>query len=262
MTLDKLYHLFGIKKLLLEGGSRIDEAFYIGDEKMLNKKFGKNIDRFVSDYVVFDLETTGISTYSDKVVEISAIKVIEGKPVEEFSELVNPQCHIPAGASAVNGIDDEMVKEAPIFSEVLPRFIEFIEDFVLVGHNIESFDLKFIYRDSETFLGKIPDNDYVDTLSMARKCLPEMSHHRMTDLAMHYGISTEGAHRALNDCRMTRQVYELLCSEMKLLESGKKVIPKCKYCGRTMKLRNGKFGEFFGCSGYPNCRYTEKVKRV
>lgn len=226
---------------------------------MLNNRTGGKIDSFVSDYVVFDLETTGISPYTDKVVEISAVKVKNHKPVDEFSTLVNPECHISEGASAVNGIFDEMVEESPVFADVLPKFIDFIEELPLVGHNIHSFDMNFIYRDCEAYLGAFPDNDYIDTLLISRKCMPEMAHHRMTDLAVHYGISIEGAHRALKDCHMTQQVYELLKDEMELFESGRKRIPLCRQCGKQMKIRNGKYGEFWGCSGYPECSFTMDI---
>lgn len=223
---------------------------------MLSNQAGNKIEEFVPDYVVFDLETTGISPYTDKVVEISAVKVKNHKPVEEFSRLVNPECHIPEAASNVNGIYDEMVENEPIFSEILPDFIAFIGELPLVGHNIHSFDMNFIYRDCEAFLGKFPDNDYIDTLLISRKYMPEMAHHKMTDLAAHFGISTIGAHRALKDCHMTQQVYELLRREMKLFEEGKKIIPICPQCGKHMKIRNGTYGEFWGCSGYPECSYT------
>ncbi len=211
---------------------------------MLSKKAGTKLDTFVSDYVVFDLETTGVSPYSDKVVEISAVKVKGDKVVDEFSSLVNPKCHISAGASAVNGIYDDMVEDEPAFDEVLPKFIDFIEDLPLMGHNIQAFDLAFIYRDCKEILGAVPDNDYIDTVLIARKCMPEMAHRRLTDLATHFGISIKGAHRALKDSRMTQQVYEHLKDEMVLFESGQKKIPLCKRCGKQMKLRNGKYGEF------------------
>lgn len=223
---------------------------------MLSKTAGTKLDTFVSDYVVFDLETTGVSPYSDKVVEISAVKVKGDKVVDEFSSLVNPKCHISAGASAVNGIYDDMVEDVPAFDEVLPKFIDFIEDLPLMGHNIQAFDLAFIYRDCKEILGAVPDNDYIDTVLIARKCMPEMAHRRLTDLATHFGISIEGAHRALKDSRMTQQVYEHLKDEMVLFESGQKKIPLCKRCGKQMKLRNGKYGEFWGCSGYPDCKFT------
>ncbi|MBR1390192.1 MAG: topoisomerase DNA-binding C4 zinc finger domain-containing protein [Lachnospiraceae bacterium] len=224
---------------------------------MLSDKHGSKLDTYVSDYVVFDLETTGVSPYVDKIVEISAVKVIGGKTVDEFSTLVNPECHISQGASAVNGIYDEMVADAPTFEEVLPQFLEFIGDMVLVGHNIHAFDMNFIYRDSEAYSGKFPDNDYVDTLTLARRCLPQLARHRMTDLAAHYGISTEGAHRALADCYMTQKVYEFLRGELAHIHDREKNIRLCRRCGREMKLRNGRYGEFWGCLGYPKCNYTE-----
>ena len=177
---------------------------------MLGKTKGKQLLEYVPDYVVFDLETTGISCYEDSVVEISAVKVIGGMVEEEFSSLVNPQRSIPYAASRVNGITDAMVADAPAFDKVLAEFIDFTEGMTLVGHNIHSFDLKFIYRDSEKFYCGIPGNDYVDTLRLARKYLPQLKRHSLTLLAEYYGISTEGAHRALNDCHMNQQVYEQL----------------------------------------------------
>lgn len=177
---------------------------------MLGKTKGKQLLEYVPDYVVFDLETTGISCYKDSVVEISAVKVIGGMVEDEFSSLVNPRRSIPYEVSKVNGITDDMVADAPLFNDVLMKFIDFTEGMTLVGHNIHSFDLKFIYRDSEKFYGGIPGNDYVDTLHLARKYLPQLKRHSLTLLAEYYGISTEGAHRALNDCHMNQQVYEQL----------------------------------------------------
>ena len=160
------------------------------------------LKEYIPNYIVFDLETTGISCSNDKVVEISAIKVNNHKVVSKFTTLVNPECPIPYNASRINGITDDMVKDAPVFKTVLNDFLVYIEQYVLVGHNIHAFDMKFIYRDCKQFFGKIPENDYIDTLKMARKCLPQLRHHKLTDLADYYGIPTKGAHRALNDCYM------------------------------------------------------------
>lgn len=223
---------------------------------MLGANKGKRIDKYVADYVVFDLETTGISCYSDQVVEISAVKVSKGQVVEEFTSLVNPGCPISYGASQVNGITDEMVADASAFDEVLADFLQFAGDFVLVGHNIHTFDMKFIYRDCEKYFGKVPENDYVDTLSLARICLPELGHYKLTDLSEHYGISTKGAHRALNDCRMNQAIYERLGAE---LEQKKGSVRVCPRCGQFLSKRKGKFGYFLGCGGYPACKYTENL---
>ena len=184
-------------------------------------KRGTQKTKYTPDYVVFDLETTGISRVYDEVVEISAVKVRGGKVVDEFSTLVNPGRHIPSGASQVNGITDQMVAYAPRFVKVLQEFLDFAEGYPLVGHNIASFDMKFICRDAEKYYGSVPVNDYIDTLPLARKHLPNLSHHKLTDLASYYGLTTDGAHRALNDCRMNQQVYECMVKEMREARTGK-----------------------------------------
>ena len=182
---------------------------------MLGLRTGDKLDKYVSDYTVFDLETTGVSPQTDKVIEISAIKVRNGQAVGEFSSLVNPMRSIPYGATRVNGITDEMVADKPVFEKVLGDFLDFIEDDILVGHNIHDFDMKFIHRDCEAFFRMFLGNDYIDTLPLARKCLPQLGHHRLTDLALYYKISINGAHRALNDCRMNQLVFERLGAELK-----------------------------------------------
>lgn len=176
---------------------------------------GTLINKYTPNYVIFDLETTGISPNYDEVIEISALKVKGGEVVDEFNTLVNPGRKIPFGATKVNGITNAMVAEAPAFSHVLAEFLDFAEGLVLVGHNIARFDMKFIWRDAEQYFSEIPQNNYVDTLQVARKHLPKMEHHRLVDLAEHYGISSEGAHRALNDCYMNQKVYECMVAEMR-----------------------------------------------
>ncbi|MCM1127663.1 MAG: exonuclease domain-containing protein [Lachnospiraceae bacterium] len=223
---------------------------------MLGTNKGRKLEKYFPDYVVFDLETTGISCYKDQVVEISAVKVKDREIVDEFSSLVNPGCPIPYEAGRVNGITDEMVQDAPSFDKALAEFLEFVGESVLVGHNIHSFDMNFIYRDCEKFYGKVPGNDYADTLKLARICLPGLEHYRLTDIADYYGISSEGAHRALNDCRMNQMIYERLGAELDQALKDRKICPKC---GQVLYQRKGKFGYFLGCGGYPACRYTENL---
>ena len=228
---------------------------------MLGNTQGKLLNEYIEDYVVFDLETTGVSPYNDEVIEISAVKARKGKVVEEFSQLVNPKRTIPFAASRVNNITDDMVSDAPFFDEVLRHFLEFVGEDVLVGHNIQSFDMKFINRDCERYFHQLITNDYVDTLILAKRCFPEWRHRRLGDLADYYGISTQGAHRALADCRMNQRVFELLGKEMntekkKILDSNVKT---CPLCNLPLKKRNGRYGEFWGCTGFPNCRYTENI---
>ncbi len=229
---------------------------------MIQRNKGKRLNKFAENYVVFDLETTGINQERDAIIEISAIKVQNHEVIGEFSTLVNPGRHIPAGATAVNGITDDMVKDAPTIKTAMEDFLLFIENNVLVGHNIHTFDMNFIYDAALNFLGKEIKNDYVDTLYMARRYLPQLSHHKLTDVASHFGIQTEGAHRALFDCMMNQGCYEELgklmekCPEVAYEE--KELV--CPICGGELILRKGRFGMFYGCSGFPECRYTRNVR--
>lgn len=219
---------------------------------------GKRLNQYISDYVVFDLETTGVCPDADEIIEISAIQVRGHKAVNEFSTLVNPGIHIPSAASRVNHITDDMVEEAPKLAQALEGFLEFAGNDILVGHNIHSFDLNFIYRGAMRILGAAVENDYIDTLYMARQCLPKLSHHKLSDVAAYFHISTAGAHRALNDCVMNQKCYEELG---KILEQRRKTNPEiiCPKCGSEMVKRSGKFGEFYGCSDFPRCRGTRKI---
>lgn len=215
---------------------------------------GKRLAKYVPDYVVFDLETTGTSVIKDDIIEISALKVERGKIVATYSTLVNPGRSIPGYATAVNGITDEMVKDAPDIEEALAGFLEFAGDNVLVGHNIQSFDLNFIYDAAMSLFGTVVDNDFIDTLHMSRSCLPQLKHHKLVDIAAYFHISSEGAHRALNDCIMNQKCFEELAkiqNEIKL--------ELCPRCGGELKKRNGRFGEFYGCSNFPNCRFTKNI---
>lgn len=215
---------------------------------------GKRVSKYIDQYVVFDLETTGISSAKDDIIEISAVKVKSHQIVDEFSKLVNPERSIPAGATRVNGITDEMVKGALALPLILPDFLDFIGDEVLVGHNIHTFDLIFLGGAAREILGRDIMNDYIDTLYMARTCLPELAHHRLTDLAQYFSVNSAGAHRALQDCRMNQACYERLGQLM-----GKQPVALCPKCGAELEKRSGKFGQFFGCTNYPDCKFTRNV---
>lgn len=214
---------------------------------------GKRRAEYVPDYTVFDLETTGLCARTDDIIEISAVRVRGGKIAETYSALVDPGRPIPARATAVNGITDDMVKGAPRIKEAMEAFCRFIGDDILVGHNIAAFDMKFLYEVSEKIFGDTIPNDFVDTLYMARTCLPELKHHRLVDLAEYFGIRTEGAHRALWDCMMNQKCFEQMAA-----------LPKetllCPKCGAQLVKRSGRYGQFWGCSGFPNCRYTQNIR--
>lgn len=102
-------------------------------------------------------------------------------------------------------------------------------------------------------------NDYIDTLQLSRLYLPQLDHHKLSDVASYYNISTAGAHRALADCKMNQRIFECLKEEMENPSEETRTVRKCPKCGNALKKRSGKFGEFWGCMSYPNCRYTENV---
>lgn len=223
---------------------------------MTQYQTGKRITGYQPDYVVFDLETTGISCEKDSIIETSALKAGSGVVTDTFSTLVNPKRAIPYGATQVNGITDEMVADAPLLQDVLPEFLEFIGGSVLVGHNIHTFDLRFLAKAARELLGREVSNDYIDTLYMARQCLPDLQHHKLTDLAAYFQINTKGAHRALEDCRMNQACYEKMALLQKEIS-----VDVCPVCSGELVKRNGKFGEFYGCSNFPRCRYTRNARK-
>lgn len=225
---------------------------------MEKQKIGKRLSGYRQDYVVFDLETTGLSPASDDIIEISAVKVKKGKVTDTFSTLVNPGRPIPKSASTVNGITDDMVEDAPDLRLALGQFLEFIGKEVLVGHNIHSFDMKFLTKAVRELEKREVENDYIDTLYMARSCLKELPRHRLTDLAAYFKISTEGAHRALNDCMMNQKCFEEMGKRLPREEGTDKGLA-CPRCGGGLVKRNGRFGAFYGCSNFPDCRYTRNA---
>lgn len=215
---------------------------------------GNRLIKYIPNYVVFDLETTGINVNSDDIIEISAIKVAEQSIVGKFSTLINPGRSIPYRATMVNNITNEMVKNAPDIVQGIEGFLEFIGDSVLVGHNIHNFDLNFVYDAVLNIYGKEFRNDYIDTLFMSRKCLPQLPSHKLVDIAAYFEINIEGAHRALNDCMMNQKCYEKMARLQEHM-----VILLCPKCGGEMIRRNGKFGEFYGCGNFPQCRFTKNI---
>ena len=167
-----------------------------------------------SDYIIFDIETTGLSPETEEIIELSAIRVSGGCVVSEFSLLVNPGMEIPDTVSGITGITDDMVKDAPGIDRAIKEFVTFIGDSTLVGHNIRRFDMKFIQRDVQRCLGKTLNNKTIDTLTVAKRVFPNMSSRSLESLTYHYNLSYKGAHRALNDCYINKNVYDRMLKDM------------------------------------------------
>jgi DNA polymerase III epsilon subunit-like protein len=165
--------------------------------------------------VFFDLETTGTDIFRDEIVELAAIKahLREGRIHElgHFHSLVNPGYPIPADASAVHGIRDEDVRKAPSIRDILPRFLEFIGDSPLAGHNVDSYDIPILRRVAGKHLSLTVLNLSLDTLPLSRRLFPGESH-TLGALAQRLGVDADQAHRALSDVRTNIGVF------MKLIE--------------------------------------------
>lgn len=178
----------------------------------------KKLFTAISDYTVVDLETCGLyGEERKKIVEISALRFRDDKLTETFSTLVNPQIHIPIKATLVNNITNEMVADAPIIEDVLPKFIDFIGTDVLVGHNIGNFDYKIIYDLSNELFDKSISNPYIDTYRLAQRCLPELENYKLETLVQYLGLSIEDMHRSEYDCIITQKLYlslKPLCGEV------------------------------------------------
>jgi len=156
-------------------------------------------------YVVFDLETTGFSAIKDRIIEIGAVKVQNGEIVDSFSTFVNPKRPIPFEITQLTSITDEMVMDSPDIETILPQFLEFVGDAVLVAHNA-GFDVGFIeqncrYQDIE------PNFVYVDTVALARVLLPTLSKYKLNIVAKALDISLENHHRAVDDAGATAEIF-------------------------------------------------------
>lgn len=161
-------------------------------------------------YIIFDFETSGINSKYAEIIEISAIKIKDNNIVQEFNTLIKPSNPIDPSSTAINGITDDMVIDAPNLREILPKFIEFLGNNILLGYNISSFDLPILRRVSAKILNIDIHNEYLDVLYMAREQLPDLSDHKLSTIASYFDISTDGAHRALTDCYIINKCYQSL----------------------------------------------------
>ena len=179
------------------------EGYLVDDlTKIAENEKGQDLE---GTYVVFDIETTGFSAVTDRIIEIGAVKVEDGKITDKFSTFVNPKRPIPFRITELTGITDEMVIDSPDIETILPQFIEFIGDAVLVAHNA-SFDVGFIEQNCKR--QKIEaDFTYVDTVALARVLLPALNRFKLDTVAKALNISLENHHRAVDDAGCTAEIF-------------------------------------------------------
>lgn len=181
---------------------------------------GSSIISLPEEYIVIDTETTGLDYDFCEIIEVSALKCSGGVVTDQFSSLIRPRVRYSYKPGETNkyiddfivnltGITNEMLDNASTADVVIPQFLEFIGDAVLIGHNA-NFDVNFLY-DASVENTELPlRNDFIDTLRIARKVFPEMAHHRLVDVAEACCVAQDNAHRALDDCYITFRCYEAM----------------------------------------------------
>ena len=179
------------------------EGYFVDDLKeLVTGEQGQTLD---DDFVVFDIETTGFHAKKDKIIEIGAVKIKNGKEVAYFSEFINPEIPIPFKIEQLTSINDDMVKDAPKLHEILPKFMEFCKGCILVAHNAV-FDTGFI-KEKATELSLEYDFTVVDTLPLARVLLTDIAKFTLDNVCKRLNIKLENHHRAVDDAGATAKVF-------------------------------------------------------
>lgn len=170
-------------------------------------------------FVVVDTETTGSTPALDRVIEIGAVKVIDGKIVDKFHRLINPERYIPHNVFQIHNISDEMVENAPIFEQIADEFLDFLGmNSVFVAHNVD-FDKEFLNYELSRLKKPRLQNQSLCTIKLAKKIYPDLRKYNLSSLASNLGIPLKNAHRALDDSETTANI--LLNMFIELANSGK-----------------------------------------
>ena len=169
----------------------------------------EKVDRVkTKEFAVFDVETTGLSpTSGDRIVEIAALKIRDLKPIARFHSMVDPERPISFAAFEVNGISEAMLVGAPKSCDVLPKFLEFLGNATLIGHNVK-FDLNFLYHEMGLAgLKREEEFEAIDTIRLARRVIPQLKRYPLWLVAATLGISENQKHRAMADVDLTFDVF-------------------------------------------------------
>ncbi|GAA0735791.1 3'-5' exonuclease [Clostridium oceanicum] len=164
-----------------------------------------------NEFVVIDFETTGLDSTDDKIIEIGALKYKNGKIIDEYSTLVNPEIHIPNKIWNLTFISDEAVKNKPIINECIGKLIDFIDDLPIVGHNID-FDIGFLLANSYYVKRRIGSKYKIDTVKLSRKIFKKLPNHKLPTIKKHLNLDLD-SHRASSDCQVCAEIYLRYCKE-------------------------------------------------
>jgi len=187
------------------------EGYFVDDlEDFVIQPKGQSLD---DTFVVFDIETTGLNPKVSKIIEIGAVKIVNGEVAGTFSKFVNPEVPIPYNITKLTSITDEMVIDAETIEVVLPEFLEFVGDSVLVAHNA-GFDTKFIKKYAKD-MGRKVDNTVVDTMTLGHILCPELGKFTLDRICKHLGVKLENHHRAVDDATATADVFKRFLKMLK-----------------------------------------------
>lgn len=185
------------------------DFFKTVDFRQVRTKKGDSLLAFPTDLVVVDLETTGLDpTYCD-IIEIACLRVRDMAVVDSFSSLVRPFDEIDPYITDLTGITNEMVSSAPSIEDILPTVKDFIGSDIVLGQNAH-FDVNFLYDNFAHRMSTAFSNDFVDTMRLSQRMLPDLGHYRLADIAAFFEIAPDGSHRALADCETTFACYRKL----------------------------------------------------
>jgi len=220
----------GIREVSIQPDGIRTNAFTLF--KALQLLHAADLDARLGRYVTFDFETTDADVGTCGVVEIGAARVVDGEIVERFHTLVNPFKPISAGATKLHGYTDADVAAAPPFAEVLPQFLAFVGNDILVAHNGQKFDIPVLRR-----LGNVDHLVFYDTLPLVRSLSQDSG--KLEDLAARFGIDTGRAHHALDDaCTLARVYLEL--EKQRVIRARKAVLNNVlDYLGLALAIEHG-----------------------
>ena len=188
------------------------EAYLVDDlKRIIENPGGQNFD---DTYVVFDLETTGLSPVNDRIIEIGAVKMCGGKVTDRFSTFVNPQIPIPFNIESLTGISDSMVENAGTIEEILPEFLEFCKGAVMVAHNA-GFDVGFIKEKTDSILCRKFECTVVDTVALSRALLPSLGKFTLDHVAKALGVPPFNHHRAVDDAEACADIFAALIDKLR-----------------------------------------------
>lgn len=164
------------------------------------------VNEYPDDYVVFDIETSGLNPVKDKIIEIGAVKYIDNKKVDEFNYLIDPKIMLQKIITEVTGLTDDDLVNKPTIKEVLPKFIDFIKDYPVIGHNV-SFDIDFINYNLKSLHYSELNNKVIDTLFLSRITIYDIKNHRLKTLKEYLNLEYD-SHRSICDCYTCNEVYQ------------------------------------------------------